>query len=58
MNLRPSTIRKLGLDYESLRRFNPKIVCVALTGYGLDGPAAEWPAFDYVIQAEHGRRRA
>jgi crotonobetainyl-CoA:carnitine CoA-transferase CaiB-like acyl-CoA transferase len=54
VNLRPSTIRKLGLDYESLRRFNPKIVCVALTGYGLDGPASEWPAFDYVIQAITG----
>jgi CoA:oxalate CoA-transferase len=54
VNLRPSTIRKLGLDYESLRRFNPKIVCVAVTGYGLDGPAAEWPAFDYVIQAGTG----
>jgi crotonobetainyl-CoA:carnitine CoA-transferase CaiB-like acyl-CoA transferase len=54
VNLRPSAIRKLGLDYESLRRFNPKIVCVALTGYGLDGPAAEWPAFDYVIQAITG----
>jgi len=37
-----------------LRRYNPTIVCVALTGYGLDGPAAEWPAFDYVIQARVG----
>ena len=54
VNLRPSTIRKLGLDYESLRRFNPRIVCVAITGYGLEGPAAEWPAFDYVIQAGVG----
>ncbi len=54
VNQRPSTIRKLGLDYESLRRFNPTIVCVAVTGYGLDGPAAEWPAFDYVIQATAG----
>jgi crotonobetainyl-CoA:carnitine CoA-transferase CaiB-like acyl-CoA transferase len=54
VNMRPATIRKLGLDYESLRRFNPKIVCVALTGYGLDGPAADWPAFDYVIQAGTG----
>src|SRR5438067_8640599 len=54
VNLRPSTIKKLGLTYESLRRSNPKIVCVALTGYGLDGPAAEWPAFDYVIQARVG----
>jgi CoA:oxalate CoA-transferase len=54
VNMRPSTIRKLGLDYESLRRFNPKIVCVALTGYGLDGPGADLPAFDYVIQAGTG----
>jgi len=54
VNLRPSTIKKLGLTYDSLRRYNPKIVCVALTGYGLDGPAAEWPAFDYVIQARVG----
>ena len=54
VNLRPSSIKKLGLDYESLRRFNPKIVCVALSGYGLEGEAAEWPAFDYVIQASVG----
>jgi len=54
VNMRPATIRKLGLDYESLRRFNDKIVCVTLTGYGLDGPAADWPAFDYVIQAGTG----
>jgi crotonobetainyl-CoA:carnitine CoA-transferase CaiB-like acyl-CoA transferase len=54
VNLRPSAIRKLGLDYAALKNVNPKIVCVALTGYGLDGPEAEWPAFDYVIQAGTG----
>jgi len=54
VNLRPSTIKKLGLTYDALRPYNPRIVCVALTGYGLDGPAAEWPAFDYVIQARVG----
>src|SRR5205807_7558275 len=54
VNLRPSTITRLGLTYEGLRRYNPKIVCVALTGYGLEGPAAEWPAFDYVIQGRVG----
>jgi crotonobetainyl-CoA:carnitine CoA-transferase CaiB-like acyl-CoA transferase len=54
VNMRPSAIRKLGLDYESLRRFNPRIVCVALTGFGLEGPGAEWPAFDYIIQAGTG----
>jgi crotonobetainyl-CoA:carnitine CoA-transferase CaiB-like acyl-CoA transferase len=54
VNLRPSAIKKLGLHYDSLRRYNPRIACVALTGYGLEGPAAEWPAFDYVTQASVG----
>jgi crotonobetainyl-CoA:carnitine CoA-transferase CaiB-like acyl-CoA transferase len=54
VNLRPSGIRKLGLDYASLSRFNPKIVCVAVTGYGLDGPGAEWTAFDFIVQATSG----
>ena len=53
-NLRPSAIRKLGLTYEHLRRHNEKLVCVALTGYGLHGPHAERPAYDYVIQALTG----
>ncbi len=53
-NLRPSAILKLGLTYESLRGCNPRLVCVALTGYGLHGPFAENPAYDYVIQALTG----
>jgi len=53
-NLRPSAIRKLGLTYESLRHCNPRLVCVALTGYGLEGRYAENPAYDYVIQALTG----
>jgi len=42
---------EVGLTYESLKRWNPGLVCVALTGYGLDSPYAERPAYDYVIQA-------
>jgi crotonobetainyl-CoA:carnitine CoA-transferase CaiB-like acyl-CoA transferase len=53
-NLRPSAIRKLGLTYEGLKHCNPKIVCVSLTGYGLEGPYSESPAYDYVIQALTG----
>lgn len=53
-NLRPSAIRKLGLTYESLKTWNERLVCVALTGYGLAGPYAERPAYDYVIQAMTG----
>jgi CoA:oxalate CoA-transferase len=53
-NLRPSAIRKLGLTYADLRGVNPKLVCVALTGYGMTSPYAERPAYDYVIQALTG----
>jgi CoA:oxalate CoA-transferase len=53
-NLRPSAIRKLGLTYDRLREHNERIVCVALTGFGLDSPHAELPAYDYVIQALTG----
>jgi len=53
-NLRPAAIRKLGLDYASLASANPKLVCVALTGYGLDSSYADRPAYDYVIQALTG----
>lgn len=52
VNMKPSVIRRLGLTYEALRRHNERIVCVALTGYGLDG--GDDPAFDYVIQAATG----
>jgi len=53
-NLRPAAIRKLGLTYDALRRWNDRLVCVALTGYGLDGPHSDNPAYDYVIQAITG----
>jgi CoA:oxalate CoA-transferase len=52
VNLKPSAIRRLGLTYETLRRWNDRIVCVAITGFGLDG--GDDPAFDYVIQAATG----
>jgi CoA:oxalate CoA-transferase len=53
-NLRPSAVHKLGLTYEALSRHNPRIVCVALTGYGLTGSHADQPAYDYVVQAMSG----
>ena len=54
VNMKPSAIRRLGLTYEALQQHNEKIVCVALTGFGMDG--GDDPAFDYVIQAgDRGR---
>src|SRR6266567_3087979 len=52
VNLKPSAIVRLGLTYDALRQWNERIVCVALTGFGL--AAGDEPAFDYVIQAATG----
>jgi CoA:oxalate CoA-transferase len=52
VNMKPSAIKRLGLTYEALRAFNERIVCVAITGFGLNG--GDDPAFDYVIQAATG----
>jgi CoA:oxalate CoA-transferase len=51
-NLRPPTIRAFGLTYDALKTWNERIVCVALTGYGLDG--GDDPSFDHLIQAASG----
>ncbi len=53
-NLRGDLPGKLGLRYLDLASTNPRIVCCALTGYGLDGPRAASGALDYVIQGRAG----
>lgn len=53
-NIRPAAIARLGLGYEDVRRVKPDVVYAELTGYGVDGPYADRPAFDDVIQAESG----
>src|SRR5260370_9500489 len=52
VNLKPSTIRGLGLTYDALRQHNDRLVCVALTGWGLDG--GDQPAFDHLLHAPTG----
>ena len=53
-NLRGDVPKKLGITYETLKEFNPKIVCCMLTGYGMDGENAAKPAYDYMLQAAAG----
>ncbi|MHC5257811.1 CaiB/BaiF CoA transferase family protein [Streptomyces sp. UC4497] len=52
VNLKPSAIRRCGLTYDDLKPYNDRLVCVAVTGYGMD--AGDEPAFDYVVQAATG----
>lgn len=45
-NVRPGGLSRSGLDYDSLKAVNPKLVYCSLTGYGLTGPNADRPGFD------------
>ncbi len=53
-NLRGDVPDKLGLTYAALKAVNPKIVCAHLSAYGREGSRANWPGFDYLMQAEAG----
>jgi crotonobetainyl-CoA:carnitine CoA-transferase CaiB-like acyl-CoA transferase len=53
-NLRPGTMKDLGLDYESLERINRGLVYVAASGWGQDGPLRDQPGMDIMAQARSG----
>jgi len=53
-NLRGDVPEKLGFTYEALKETNPKIICAHLSAYGREGSRADWPGFDYLMQAEAG----
>lgn len=46
--------QRLGIDYDSLSKTNPRIITCTVTGFGEDGPGANRPAFDQVAQAAGG----
>jgi crotonobetainyl-CoA:carnitine CoA-transferase CaiB-like acyl-CoA transferase len=49
-NVRPQAMARLGLDYDSVRAINPRLVYAGLFGFGQDGPYAARPAYDDLIQ--------
>jgi crotonobetainyl-CoA:carnitine CoA-transferase CaiB-like acyl-CoA transferase len=53
-NNRPGGLDRLGFPDEEISRLNPRLIHLAITGYGLDGPDADRPGFDFVIQAVAG----
>src|SRR6201992_4251853 len=53
-NYRPDVKAKLGVDYESVRKVNPRIVYGSISGFGQDGPYQKRPGFDQIAQGMGG----
>ncbi|RYG12400.1 MAG: CoA transferase [Burkholderiales bacterium] len=53
-NFSTGVMQRFGLDYESCRKLNPKLVYCSVSAYGRDGPFADRLGFDPVVQAESG----
>ena len=56
-SFRPGVMKKLGIDFETVRKINPKIVYCAITGYGTKGPLVKQADHDIGYQSQ-GRRSA
>jgi len=57
-NFRYGVAARLGADYETVARQNPRLVYCTIAGFGVDGPYAEKPAFDPLFQARSGAMAA
>jgi len=53
-NFKVGGLRKYGLDYDSLRAINPRLIYCSVTGFGQDGPCAQLPGYDFMIQGLGG----
>ncbi len=53
-NFRAGNLKQYGLDYESIKKINPKIIYCSITGFGQNGPYASRGGYDYLVQAMGG----
>ncbi len=53
-NYRPDVKFRLGIDYESLSKINPRIILASVSGFGQDGPYRDRPGFDQIAQGMSG----
>ena len=53
-NFRPGTLKKFGLDFETLHELNPRLVYCSISGFGQTGPLRDMPGYDFMIQAMGG----
>ncbi|HAA44205.1 MAG: alpha-methylacyl-CoA racemase [Halomonas sp. 54_146] len=53
-NFKAGSLKKYGLDYESLSSLNPRLIYCSITGFGQTGPRAQEPGYDFIIQGMGG----
>jgi len=53
-NFRPDVKKRLGIDYKTIAKINPRIVYASISGFGQDGPYANRPGFDQIAQGMGG----
>jgi len=53
-NFRPDVKARLGIDYDSLKAVNPRIILASISGFGQDGPYVKRPGFDQIAQGMGG----
>jgi CoA:oxalate CoA-transferase len=53
-NLRPGNLARYGIDYAGLAAANPRLIWCSISGFGQDGPHAQRPAYDMIVQALSG----
>ena len=53
-NFKVDTLRRYGLDFESLKATNPGLIYASITGFGQDGPYAQRAGYDYILQGMSG----
>jgi crotonobetainyl-CoA:carnitine CoA-transferase CaiB-like acyl-CoA transferase len=53
-NYRPDVKHRLGIGPDALRAINPRLVYASISGFGQDGPYANWPGFDSIAQGMGG----
>jgi len=53
-NLKPGAMERMGLGYEDLKKINPKLIYLAVSGFGHSGPYSSRPAYDMIVQAMGG----
>lgn len=53
-NFKTGGLAKYGLDYESLRKINPRLVYCSITGFGQTGPYASFAGYDFIVQGMSG----